>query len=85
MKRHILASVAMVFVLTTVFITRLIFSGLGAPLLSPIGEFGTVTNLDGANKMVVNLRIKLPDSSTLPEGYSLQALLVKQYVCAVDA
>lgn len=27
--------------------------------------------------MVVNLRIKLPDPSTLPEGYSLQAILVE--------
>lgn len=49
----------------------------GAPSDSPIGNFGTLTTLGEAEQMVVNLKIKLPDSSTLPEGYSLQAVLVK--------
>lgn len=49
----------------------------GVPPDSPIGNFGNLTTLVEAEKMVVNLKIKLPDSSTLPEGYSLQAVLIK--------
>jgi len=64
-----------VLIISLLLTTPLVFSGPPAP--SPIGEFGTIINLDEARKMVVNLKIKLPDPLTLPKGYELQAVLVE--------
>jgi hypothetical protein len=52
-------------------------SGGLTPNPSPIRDFGTVTTLDEAISTATNLKIKLPDPSTLPRGYTLQAVLVE--------